>query len=221
VQTEKLAGARFYPEDGIVNPRQVVTALIAANRSLWVTLVENCPVSCLKLADEGVDLTSGNGVSKYAAVIVAAGAWSGGIQIAGVPQPPASEPVKGHLIGYRQPDQTCTTIIRGTNIYLLQRANGLLLAGASVERVGFEREVNPEITAKLAADAGAVLPHLSETTPTESWTGFRPGSDALHVGPWHSNRLFLAYGHFRNGILLAPWTADVLADTIAASLETR
>ena len=221
VQTEALAGARFYPEDAIVNPRQVVSALIAANRSLGVTLIENCPVTHLNVTEEAVSLTAGNKVWNHVTVVVAAGAWSGGIQIAGVPQLPPSEPVKGHLVGYLQPEQTCTTIIRSANIYLLQRANGLLLAGASVEHVGFEREVRPEITAKLAADAGAILPHLTETTPTEIWMGFRPGSDALHVGPWHSNRLFLAYGHFRNGILLAPWTAERLAGAIAPSLEMR
>jgi glycine oxidase len=221
VQTTALTGARFYPDDAIVNPRQVVAALIATIRSLEVTLLENCPVSHLNVAADGVELVSGSGRSNYEAAVVAAGAWSGGIEIAGVPRTPPSEPVKGHLLGYLQPEQTCTTIIRSANIYLLQRANGVLLAGASVERVGFAREVNPDITAKLAAHAGAVLPHLGETTPTESWTGFRPGSDALHVGPWHSNRLYLAYGHFRNGILLAPWTADVLAEAIAANLETH
>jgi glycine/D-amino acid oxidase-like deaminating enzyme len=89
-----------------------------------------------------------------------------------------------------------------------------------VEHVGFERDVKPEIVAKLAADAGAILPHLSETTPSESWIGFRPGSDALHVGPWHSESFYLAYGHFRNGILLAPWTASLLSSAIASSLGT-
>ena len=57
------------------------------------------------------------------------------------------------------------------------------------------------------------MPHLSdsylgETAPTEAWVGFRPASDVLHIGPWHSDRVLLAYGHYRNGILLAPVTAD-------------
>ena len=153
-------------------------------------------------------------------MVLAAGAWSSELAIEGVPSIPAAEPVKGHLLGYLQPDQTCTTIIRRANMYLLQRSNGMLLAGASVERVGFDREIKPEVVAKLAAEAGAILPHLSETTPSESWIGFRPGSDRLHVGAWHSKRFYLAYGHFRNGILLAPWTAALLSDAIASSLET-
>jgi glycine/D-amino acid oxidase-like deaminating enzyme len=215
-----LAGARFYPEDAIVNPRDVVRALVEVNRNLGASLFENCAVTRLKVCQDAVRLFSENGEADYATVVLAAGAWSSEIPVEGVPPIPVSEPVKGHLLGYQQPDQTCTTILRHASTYLLQRANGMLLAGASVERVGFEREVKPEIVAKLAADAAGVLPHLSETTPTESWIGFRPGSDGLHVGAWHSKRLHLAYGHFRNGILLAPWTAASLREAIDASLGT-
>lgn len=217
IQTEGLTGARFYPEDAAVNPRDVVRALLTANRALGVTLRETCPVRQIMVTDQGVTVSGQPG---YAAAVLAAGAWSSEIAVHGVPDVPASEPVKGHLLGYAQPDQTCSTIIRRGRTYLLQRANGMLLAGASVERVGFDREVKPEIVASLAADAGAILPHLSETTPTESWIGFRPGSNSLHVGPWHSNRFYLAYGHYRNGILLAPWTAASLTGAIVSSLET-
>jgi glycine oxidase len=221
VQTEGLAGARFYPEDAIVDPRDIVKTLMAANRSLGVTLLERHAVTGLAISEQGVCVASRSGRTQYAAVVLAAGAWSSGITVSGAPPIPASEPVKGQILSYLQPNQTCPTIIRGSKIYLLQRANGMLLAGASVERVGFQRGINPEVTAQLAAAAGAILPHLNETTPTESWIGFRPGSDALHVGRWHSDRLYLAYGHFRNGILLAPWTAARLAEAIAANLGTR
>lgn len=221
VQTEGLAGARFYPEDAIVDPRDLVKALIAANRRLSVTLLERCAVHELVIAEQGICVRSRNGRTQYTAVVLAAGAWSSGIRVSGAPQIPASEPVKGQILSYIQPGQTCPTIIRGHNVYLLQRANGVLLAGASVERVGFQREINSGVTAQLAAAAGAILPHLNETTPTESWVGFRPGSDSLHVGLWHSDRLYLAYGHFRNGILLAPWTAARLAEVINTNLGTR
>lgn len=221
VQTDELMGARFYPEDAIVNPRDVVAALIKANRSLGVRLIENCPVRELLIGEPSVRVLSCGETSEYAAVVLAAGAWSSEIDVTGVPAVPKSEPVRGHLLGYLQPDQTCTTIIRRAHTYLLQRSNGMLVAGASAERVGFERAVKAEITARLAREAGAILPHLAETTPTESWVGFRPGSDALHVGAWHSKRLYLAYGHFRNGILLAPWTAAMLSEAIASNLGTR
>lgn len=80
-----------------------------------------------------------------------------------------------------------------------------------MERAGFDRQIHPDRVATLAARAAFILPHLGETEPTETWIGFRPASDSLHVGPWHSDRLCLAYGHFRNGILLAPLTAEQIA----------
>jgi glycine/D-amino acid oxidase-like deaminating enzyme len=63
------------------------------------------------------------------------------------------------------------------------------------------------------------MPHLRETCPTEVWNGFRPGSDELHLGAWHSSHLYLAYGHYRNGILLAPMTAQLLVAEISANLQ--
>jgi glycine oxidase len=73
----------------------------------------------------------------------------------------------------------------------------------------------------LARQAAFVFPHLAETTPTETWIGFRPGSDAVHMEAWHSRRLYLAYGHYRNGILLAPVTAKRIAASIDANLQIR
>ncbi len=137
--------------------------------------------------------------------------------MSGVPPIPSVEPVKGHLIGYQQPLHTCDTIIRHGHTYVIQRANGLLIVGASTERVGFNREIDAAITGSLAQKAGFLLPHLSETTPSETWIGFRPGSDEVHIGAWHSKRLYLAYGHLRNGILLTPVTAERICASITES----
>ena len=75
--------------------------------------------------------------------MIAAGAWSSSIEASGVPAFPPVEPVKGYLIGYRQPEQTCATIVRHGHTYLLQRANGLLIAGSTEERAGFDRSIDP------------------------------------------------------------------------------
>ena len=173
---------------------------------------------------EAIKVSSGEAAvdgKKHDGVVVAGGAWSGFISVEGVPALPKSEPVRGHLLGYRQPEQTCNTILRHDHTYLLQRASGLLIVGASAERVGFERAIDKEAAAELEKQAIRMMPHLSETSPTEVWNGFRPGSDQLHVGAWHSTRLYLAYGHYRNGILLAPGTAQSLAGDISANLQTR
>lgn len=217
VRATDFAGALFYPDDAIVNPRDLVLALSAACRALNVEIVQDSAVESVEIADRGALIECGGRIRKFDAIVIAAGAWSSSVRMRNVPPLPASEPVKGHLVGFHQPDQTCNTILRHGHTYLLQRANGLLIAGASVENVGWDRGVDPEISRSLARDAEFVLPHLAETSPSESWIGFRPASESLQMGPWHSKRLYLAYGHYRNGILLAPVTAQEIARAVSAN----
>jgi glycine oxidase len=220
IRTEGLAGARFYPGDGLVNPREVVIALCAVCRNLGVRLIQNCSV--LQVEDRGANVlvTTNQDSQTYEAALIASGAWSSAIKVSPIPVP-GSSPVKGHLLGYQQPSQTCNTIIRHGHTYLMQRNSGFLIVGTSVEHVGFDRQIDAQVANQLAAAAGFVMPHLLETSPTETWVGFRPASDKLHLGRWQSGNLYLAYGHYRNGILLAPVTAERLATEITANLGTR
>ena len=221
VRIKGLAGALFYPEDAIVNPRELMGALSTVCRNLKVELLENSSVTSAEITGERITLNTASGTRKFDALVVAAGAWSSSIEVKNVPPLPPSRPVKGHLIGFQQPLQTCNTIIRHGHTYLLQRANGLLIAGASVEHAGWDRGIDRDIAATLAKEAGFVLPHLEETSPSETWIGFRPGSDTLHLGSWYSSRLYLAYGHYRNGILLAPLTARTIQEEVIASLRKQ
>lgn len=206
IRTHGLVGARFYPGDAIVNPREIVAALCSVCRALGVSLIEN------RAVENSASLES------FDASVIAAGAWSSQL----IPGLPAAEPVKGHLIGYRQAPGTCRVIVRHRHTYLLQRAGGLLIAGSSEEHAGFDRSVDERIIADLRARAAFLLPHLASETPAEAWTGLRPASDALRTGAHGaSGRLYLAYGHFRNGILLAPVTARDLAAEITANFEKR
>jgi glycine oxidase len=221
VRSAGLGGALFYPDDAIVDPRELVAALLVACRDRGVPLFAERTVDRLEILRNEAILHTAGGPQRFQAVVIAAGAWSSSIPVTGVPPIPAAEPVKGHLIGYQQPAQTCNTIVRRGHTYLLQRANGLLIAGASVEHAGWDRTIDLEIASDLAQQAGSLLPHLAETNPTEIWTGFRPASEALQIGPWHTPVLHLAYGHYRNGILLAPWTAKEIAAQLSASFQTR
>lgn len=221
VQSAGLLGGRFYPDDGIVNPRELVSALQTACCELGVSIVPHCAVESVEVCSSAAIVQTLGHREAYHSAVIAAGAWSSRIPVHPVPPIPPCVPVKGHLIGYQQPDQTCTTIVRRGHTYLLQRANGLLIAGSSVEHVGFDRGIQTSTVGKLAQEAGFVFPHLSETNPSEVWTGFRPGADALQIGAWHSPRLYLAYGHFRNGILMAPATAQLLAEEVNANWEMR
>jgi glycine oxidase len=221
VRKEGLVGAFFYPDDAIVNTREEMVALAAVCRRSGVSIRQDCPVYKAVISDKEATLASCRGIEAFDAIVIAAGAWSSAIVVEGTPALPSAEPIKGHLIGYQQPEQTCHTVVRHRHGYLLQRASGLLICGASVEHVGFDREIRPEIVGSLTEQAGFLFPHLRETAPSEIWAGFRPGSEALRIGSWHSRRLYLAYGHYRNGVLLAPLTADRVASEISANLQKQ
>jgi glycine oxidase len=211
VRAEGLVSARFYPGDAAVDPRELTSALSEACRQAGVRILESSGLKNLQVRATDVRATFHDGEVEFDAAVIAAGAWSGSISIEGVPALPTTEPVKGQLIGYMQPLQTANTILRHGHSYAVQRGNGLLIVGASSDRVGFDRSIVPRVTTSLVEAAKLLLPHLAETAPSMMWTGFRPASDELHIGRWHSERLVLAYGHFRNGILLAPLTAKRVA----------
>jgi glycine oxidase len=153
IRSQGLVGGRFYPGDGIVNPRDLVDALSKICTGAGVVLRPRAAIRAIKVEAAGVMFTLESGPLWFSAGIIAAGAWSSEIPLSGVPAVPRAEPVRGHLLGYMQPARTCSTIIRRGNTYLLQRANGLLIAGASVEHVGFDRTISPEIAGQLANDA--------------------------------------------------------------------
>jgi glycine oxidase len=113
------------------------------------------------------------------------------------------------------------TTIRQGHTYILQRADGFTIAGSSTEDAGYDRTIDPKIVSDIAARASALVPALRHLQPESVWIGFRPGTDspAPNICRFDSSRLWLAYGHYRNGILLAPATAHRICREIAAALE--
>jgi glycine oxidase len=195
-----LKGGVFYPGDAVVDPREIVAGLRVACERRGVRISEMRPIG---------SVTELNG----AAAVIAAGAWAGALDSA-LPQ---SYPVKGHLVGYRLHPGTVAPIVRRGHTYILQRSNGFTIAGSTTEHVGFDRRVNTATVRALHNRAHELLPSLLLSSPDESWIGFRPGCDEPQVGRFGTSRIWLAYGHYRNGILLAPITAKLIADEITAS----
>jgi glycine oxidase len=185
----------FYPDDAVVDPRDVMQALRVACERRGVRLHENQPVAWL----EGP-------------AVLAAGAWSSSIKTA-VPVTPAF-PVRGHLVSYRMPVGQLPHILREGHTYILQRGSGLVIAGSATERVGFDRKLNPEIVADIDRRAREILPELPGMC--EAWLGFRPATEALEpeLGMLAGTEIFQAYGHYRNGILLAPVTAKLAMERL-------
>jgi glycine oxidase len=223
--TPDAVGARFFPGDEIVDPRHVTAALATACRLRGVNIEEQCPVASVWLGDGFIDVESARKPVRAARAVLAAGAWSGSIAVhrAGARVPiPSSFPLKGHLIGYRLAPGSLGPIVRHAETYVLQRANGFTIAGSSVENVGFDRSIDSTRVDDIRRRAAGLLPCLANAGPPESWIGFRPGADGLElqVRRFESTGLWLSYGHFRNGILLAPATAEHVSREIIASLET-
>jgi glycine oxidase len=151
-------------------------------------------------------------------VVLAAGAWSAGLP--GAPQALFGliRPVKGQMLALRMDPAAALLrhVLWAPNVYLVPRADGRLLIGATVEEAGFDDRLTAGGVLALLEAAWRVLPAIENLPIDELWTGFRPGSrdDAPILGPCAIDGLILATGHHRNGILLTPLTADGLAGLI-------
>lgn len=201
--TDGLAGARHYPQEACVDPRGIIAALVRVLDRRGVRIDEQSPVHT---------------IDPRRTTVLAAGAWSSALS----PGQPASYPVKGHLIGYDLPPGSLGPILRHGHTYILQRASGFTIAGSTTERAGFDTTVDPAIVARLHQRARRYLPTLLRSSPDVSWTGLRPAveGDQPQVGRLADTNLWLAYGHYRNGILLAPVTAERIAASIMSNSET-
>jgi len=218
----EAAGAFFYPGDAIVDPRDVMSALRAACRAAGVQIREGWRVARISLSADAVRVENSQGNAlEGAAAVLSAGAWSSEVEITGMPLPPLPRafPVKGHLTGYQLSPRTIGPILRRGHTYILQRSNGFTIAGTSTEHVGFDRSIDTQVVGDITARACELLPALKGERVAAAWAGFRPAAGA--PGPLiqraGDSRLWLAYGHYRNGILLAPVTADKISREISGA----
>jgi glycine oxidase len=217
----KLAGAVFSPEDHQVDNRKLAAALSVAARAAGASVNEHTPVASISSQGrriDGVVLADGR---KHAAdvVVLAAGAWSRGIASSIPDLPPRSlppvRPIKGQMLALRMDPAAplINHVIWGPGIYLVPRRDGRLIAGATVEEKGFDTTLTAGGLLTLLEAAWRAVPAIEELAIDEMWVGHRPGSrdDAPILGPGPLDGLIYATGHHRNGILLAPVTADAIA----------
>jgi glycine oxidase len=217
--TPTISGAIFSPQDHQVDNRAVAAALRAAALRAGVTLRENTPVERIATSDTRV---TGIGVAgeTIAAdiVILAAGAWSRGV--AGLPAAslPPVRPVKGQMLALRMDPHAplLKHVVWAPGAYLVPRKDGRLLIGATVEEKGFDPNLTAGGQLALLEATWRALPGIEELPIHEMWVGFRPGSrdDAPIIGDSSVPGLIYATGHYRNGILLTPITAEAIATLV-------
>ncbi|MCC5637471.1 glycine oxidase ThiO [Nostoc sp. CHAB 5844] len=210
-----VVGGWWYPEDAQVDSRALAQALWTAAKSLGVEIKENITVEGL-IQHQGqvISIQTNTGVIRASHYVLAAGAWSNEL----LPLPVS--PRKGQMLSVRLPDFVPELPLRrvlfGENIYIVPRRNRSMILGATSEDVGFTPNNTPAGIQSLLQQAIRLYPQLQDYSIQEFWWGFRPATpDELPIlGTSHCENLTLATGHYRNGILLAPVTAALIADLI-------
>lgn len=200
------AGALLLP-GGQVNPRLVCTRLQAAASEAGATIRYHTPVTGCD--DAGVHLANGEIIAGDE-VVLASGAWTPGLAaLAGIDLP--GEPVKGQMLRLRAPDGVLGRFIHCQHAYLVPRAGLGLVVGATMVTSGFDKSDDPGAIERLAAGARRLVPALAGAPIVEHWTGLRPRiAHGLPVIARIRPGVIVATGHFRNGVLLAPLTAELV-----------
>jgi len=224
-----IRGGILAAGDHQVDNRALVEALLVACQRAGVRMVRGRVAELAVQADRvtGVLLAGGGPVPSRAdgetlaagVVVLAAGCWSGGLRGLAAEALPPVRPVKGQLLYLRGPaDQPlCSRNVRGLEVYVVPRTDGRVVVGATIEEQGFDTTVTAGAVADLLRAALELLPDVAELELAETVVGLRPGSpdNAPMLGPAGPDGLVVATGHYRNGILLTPVTADAIAELLA------
>jgi len=213
---ENVSGSLLWPEVGQVRNPRLLAAVRKALENCGVLIREQAEVCGIAKNGQGaidsVHLASGEKIETDA-VLLAAGSWSGELasQI-GLELP--VEPVKGQIVLLKDEPGKVNHIIKHDDVYLVPRVDGHILVGASMERVGFQPGTTEAVVNSLLEATYRITPGLKDATIVEQWMGYRPGSpDGMpYLGPVEGQPgLWVASGHYRNGVALAPGTADLMS----------
>jgi glycine oxidase len=211
----------YFMQERAVDPRDLIAALMAALAKGAVEVLSG-DAAIQVITEEGRAAGVLTERCRYRAtrVVNCAGAWAA--QIAGPRL--ATQPVKGHMVALAFPEELATTaaerertrtlrhVLRSRWCYIIPRTNGRYVVGSTVEPAGFDKSLNSYRVKRLQDGAARLIPRFAEANIAEAWTGLRPGTpDNLPLlGETSLPGYFAATGHYRDGILLAPATAEAL-----------
>lgn len=221
-----IRGGLLVSGDHQVDNRMLLAALVAAlERSGSVTIVRSKVAEVTVTAGRATGAVLADGTALAAdQVVLAAGCWSG--QIGGIPEElrPPVRPIKGQILRLRVPEvfqpflsHTVRYVVRNNHAYLVPRAHGELVLGATVEEQDYDTTVTAGGVYELLRDARELVPGITELPLIETRAALRPGSpdNAPMIGPTALPGLLYATGHYRHGVLLTPATADGMAEILA------
>ena len=214
---ETVLGALRFPQDIQVENRRLLNALINSVDKLGVGIYTDTNADSLT-TERGrlTGVQTSRGFVSCRTVIVAAGTWSSAIERSLTPK---IEPVRGQMICFDAKPQLTRHVIFSPRGYLVPRQDGRLLAGSTTENAGFTKQVTAGGISTILTNAREISPAISRLPVVDTWSGLRPRApDGLPVlGPCDEiDGLFYATGHYRNGILLAPVTGELIAEAVVA-----
>lgn len=214
----------FFPNDWQVENRKLIYALGKYCELYGIEIRENAEIKNL-LIENGKIIGAETGAEKFYAekTALATGAWTSLIKAESFALPPV-KPIRGQMLSFQTAKRLFEKVIYSPRGYLVPRADGRILAGATIEDAGFDKSVNDAGIELLRDHALEIAPTLENLEISEKWAGLRPfAPDGLPVlgGCSEIENLFIATAHYRNGILLAPLTAQVLANKIAENLDSE
>jgi glycine oxidase len=219
--SDSTVGALLFPKDIQVENRRLLSALANSVNQLGVTISTETSVDSLIVADNRLaGVQTSRGAINCSVAVVAAGTWSSFIKS---PVPiPLIEPVRGQMVCLEAKPQLARHVIYSPRGYIVPRHDGRLLAGSTSERVGFAKCVTAGGISAILQNAQEIAPAISNLSILDTWAGLRPyAAGGLPVlGPCDEiDGLFYATGHYRNGILLAPLTGELVSEQIVSSLR--
>ncbi len=205
----------MYLRERSVDPRALVSAALKASRHRGVDLSSGTAVTAILVTNGRVTGVSAGKTSYCSGTVVnCAGAWAGQVP----PHQFPTRPVKGQMLSLAGTSRDLLRhVIRTPEIYLVPRSDGRILAGATVEEAGYNKRTDADTIQRMHQAAIRLVPALAQARMLEAWAGLRPGSpDNLPIlGATPTSGYFVATGHFRDGILLTPVTAQVMAQVVA------
>jgi glycine oxidase len=215
-----VRGGAHVPGEASVDPRRLAAALLAALDSRGVPVHSGAEVvsAARKRGSWRVGTLDGR---EFVAdtLVLTAGCWSGKVEWLPLAAWPPIRPVKGEILTLGGPadEPACERIVAGERVYLVPRADGRLIVGATVEERGFDTTLTAGGVHELLREGYRLLPEIAELELLEATAGLRPGTpdNAPLIGPGLVEGLMVATGHFRNGVLQAPVTADSIAALLA------
>ena len=221
-----VRGALFFPNDWQVENRKLLAALQKYAKLNDIEVIENAEVKNLlieKAKVVGAETSKGKIFTQT--VVLATGAWTSLIKLSENALPlPEVKPIRGQILSFKTAKRLFSKVIYTPRGYLVPRFDGRTLIGATVEDAGFDKNLTEGGIKFLLEAAFEISLHLTRLEIFEKWAGLRPfAADGLPIlGAFPEiEKLHIATAHYRNGILLAPLTAKILADKIAENLDSK